>query len=1545
MWTYARAFKPLLPSSKRITLHAETEFFRSLNKNRLIGFIGSGVALPYGRLTWQELCALLIMDIDKRFWEVYLGSSSSSMMNEAVSLHKTLRIITSNKERLPYKDKDKLKKKPYKLAQTLDKLFSTSTSILELCSDLSTLLDKHEFSTDYECSDYLKERAACYLTQAALGQFGTRLKLVDGYGVNANENGKKSLYQEWESILEEFEEDTKEKSFVESLNIIPEKLTIIPKKDFISKWITKNKKAFKRKAIEELPWKLLIESLEDKDKRKRTLKDLALILKCASLADSKIEQIEWADPIKTIIDKLGINRLVTLNYDTELEKYFLKSKGYYEKENDHLLNNGGDTKVENIAIRSNGFGAKLTSVSLEKDLVGRLINFAAASKHNDSYIFHLHGRGDSAKDLILTEKDYQNLYVKSSRSRVAFSEGINTLFGGNDVVFLGVGMSETDLLQPLRQFVSESHNVSLRPDGILALLDEQDKAKKENKALSLHTEFGVKTIFYKPKTVSQLKEFNEIVGSKKDKTLSDRLKLMYLNRQLVGIQSKAFNAKLLKLAEKHQKWWLDWRKPPGKRAAKFINWNADVNKKNKGNKKTKLWIRQKVRLLDEGNKPEQSLDLYNNIAYNDIIDCIESINSNPMECKTPRVIMRYSGSEGVGKGTLVHSLQRYCEYKIDASDYVGCFFSDAKFSTEYTSVISALSRFLAGILAEWVIEDESKFKTEEEGKAFIEEAEKLETFNYTWVSKELKIKLPSGKTKILQKYLDVFSLRSKKRGGKSETNKSRILVCLSGLNRLVNKQGYAYNALHRDFFKILINPKNKDIPLSLILISGSPAVPIRYLSDVEEFKQSSDGSTDENKKNQWDSQTATLKHWRLIFKIAIKDRQWLPVCSSEQGVCATTPEELSKLSQSCDDQLGILPKNDDAPTRPSLAKVANDYLSVHLWLRLLLKAFKKSNSGINGDKQKELLDLLELAASRKEINGVVEKLLSIYDEFDTKPEKNLSLDTFQIILRHLALFSIPIERAVLANCPDVAKTIVKNRGGHPRQYSEKEISEEIEDYLQALNQSGLIIKIEQSGSLAYSCENKAPNYRYTLSSLMRKNLAQRMDFDAYTHGEFSFFDVSLFPTQPLDLPSPKERDFLFIGSILQNIISNARQSLELLNKENEANSKLDSIHSISRTIRAAVNLVNGSFSIGVVSRLEDITFRNIEYICGHAQPFEAYNRWLRCLSNIAVAIEYESEKLPNKMIQVPLYETEAAWIYNEQGLVNLIQGRLFDALQLFKLAKERLDGQPWVDTDDTESYPSLTSLRRVELNYAIAMLEAGRIKEAESEFSRLFRRKESNFRNKTSLTVFLACGYLGLCYHLQGRLTQAEERYKEALKYFKKENKNFLRVTAIFRLHYGNLKRGLNDYKKADFFLNVAIGAAASAKQMDVYHHACTSKAKLLLAKAEKGYALEAISLLDNAAVYAEKMGLFKLQVHADIIRGEVLIDQKQFTAAGKLLSNAIAISNKHGLRILKIRALQVYSKALAKRGTDQCVIDDISRTAKRLSENTGYLIKWVKDG
>jgi len=225
MWTYARAYKPLLPSSERIAYHAETELYQSLNKNRLIAFIGSGVALPYGRLTWAELCALLIMDVDSEFWkklESYRqkhGKRSFSditglRMKEAKFLHCALRSVLGEKKlkekeieafykEITLDDNDYLPQHDsYLLAPTIDNPISTATTVLELCSKLVSILsnfDENEKSSGGS-TNFIKSKAAKYLTENTSEQFASRLKLLNGYGID-------SVYQIWLNTIENINVD------------------------------------------------------------------------------------------------------------------------------------------------------------------------------------------------------------------------------------------------------------------------------------------------------------------------------------------------------------------------------------------------------------------------------------------------------------------------------------------------------------------------------------------------------------------------------------------------------------------------------------------------------------------------------------------------------------------------------------------------------------------------------------------------------------------------------------------------------------------------------------------------------------------------------------------------------------------------------------------------------------------------------------------------------------------------------------------------------------------------------------------------------------------------------------------------------------------------------------------------------------------------------------------------------------------------------------------------------------------------------------------
>jgi len=68
------------------------------------------------------------------------------------------------------------------------------------------------------------------------------------------------------------------------------------------------------------------------------------------------------------------------------------------------------------------------------------------------------------------------------------------------------------------------------------------------------------------------------------------------------------------------------------------------------------------------------------------------------------------------------------------------------------------------------------------------------------------------------------------------------------------------------------------------------------------------------------------------------------------------------------------------------------------------------------------------------------------------------------------------------------------------------------------------------------------------------------------------------------------------------------------------------------------------------------------------------------------------------------------------------------------------------------------------------------------------------------------------------------------------------------------------------------------------------------------------------------------------------MFSQSQYDTAGRYLTDAIAIANKHGMELRKIAALKSYGDLLIKRGTDDRLLSRVRFVTKAQSEKTGIL-------
>jgi tetratricopeptide (TPR) repeat protein len=191
------------------------------------------------------------------------------------------------------------------------------------------------------------------------------------------------------------------------------------------------------------------------------------------------------DPLLLLIEKLEIRRFLTTNYDLQIETALIKNLNCQIRSNYKPYRQPGDAHD----------AVKLVARSLihSPRNIEDLSQFAVAAPGYECGVFHLHGVVAAPSSMVVTERDYQRVYLQKDRDHRAFREALQVAFVGNAILFLGTGMEEADLLRPLRQFVSEAaHGGYERP--IFALLPERpDGAEFRH---YLYSRYGVKTLYY-----------------------------------------------------------------------------------------------------------------------------------------------------------------------------------------------------------------------------------------------------------------------------------------------------------------------------------------------------------------------------------------------------------------------------------------------------------------------------------------------------------------------------------------------------------------------------------------------------------------------------------------------------------------------------------------------------------------------------------------------------------------------------------------------------------------------------------------------------------------------------------------------------------------------------------------------------------------------------------------------------------------------------------------------------------------------------------------
>jgi tetratricopeptide (TPR) repeat protein len=1364
------------------------------------------------------------------------------------------------------------------------------------------------------------------------------------------------------------------------------------------------------------------------------------------------------DPIHDAFELLGIRRFLTINYDLEIERFLQERRGFRGRavgpSFDDLLGSGTSSQTRILDYRvtaTDALGRTAFSKTLRDESVGELVTFACMPRGGDPQVFHLHGRADDPARFIYSERDYQRAYLRLDNTRRTFHEALDTLFLGNDVVFIGVGMNEGDLLRPLRQFVAEERTPDTSARRIFALLPYDGEQKALEQALELKIRYGVLSIFFGEDASYYRKRLLDLLLKKPDRAhleaqlgklrsaicdaqkaepppralrdeavagisestppaelvrrlllrdVPKRLSLIApMGRRLLSclenaadfpasseieacsheLMTNALCQSMQDLRTGKEQWWRDWNEDAREARARYPRVIATPPFQEAPEAAAPVvWVRHQAEYTypQGASRPSALLNFAKAQAR-------KQYGASP---EAGRRILRLAGSRGCGKGVLFQELLRPAEAASAAPGtaalkenwallfpephaYAGAFFAHASYSPEFTSVIGGLVRFIAGRtanaddiqMAERILHREAQDRTSRHLPAGDQPAVEC-SGDFEWFPRLLRDPSSDGdspqplwredsepdRLTQLRRVLERFA--------KSTTE--RVLVCLAGLDRLCDKDGVAYHPMHRAFFGILVGEAYNHLPLDIVLIAGSPDTPIHFLSESLDGAAADDGVRTRQEPSldggndllaeAFEAPRTRLAAWPRLPRLPLEERTWLNRSGHWYLSCSALKEA------------------------PILQSFLSESVALDTWLSLCAAECFRLRTG-RARRQAAYcraagpsypprpnwiwqsrgawIANLEGAAKRGGLWDLLDEMFLTYRQLDAEKDRLPR----SAILRHLCLFTLPIEPEVLLACPQVVAQLAR---AAPKLEKLEAFGPErlawLKRHLDHLVRRGLVIRICVPSAASSGSSGRDPlRQRYVLHAQLREYLAHQMKFTLPDGGERNYHDVSLYCAQPRDLATPSEAHYRLIAGVVESLVSTCRSRLEWFYKKRSRNPAAEKdrprpqhIMALPQMIRAAFNILRDSFSIGSLARLPRLDSNLDE----REEPYEVYRSWLRHILNLAIAMEevggkpdrhdrYQDkatlrhyleevsreERFP---LRDPLYQNEVIWLYNERALSGLFQGRLYDALPSFERALRFTHYS--ADRDSQTDDAHLAAERRVLLNFAIAEIEYGRIQRARQRLDALVARARRPGLRHPSMTPILALGYIGLCDHLGGQLESAITAYRSVIAVA--ERRQLLRTASIFHRHCADALRVAGSLDEAEKHLQLAIFAAAGEEQKDLHAHTLIAKARLARDSGKPERLKGALELLDQAEQYAEDMGLVKARVEALKVRAELILAQGETEYAGRLAARAIALASRDGMRLRRLAALVTYARVLRARSQTSLATTVLDRTSKEAS-------------
>jgi tetratricopeptide (TPR) repeat protein len=450
---WADATRSLLraPTLKRVELHARDLLSRALNGGRVVGFVGAGTSMAYGRLSWRDLVWINQERVLER-----AGGDQPKAVADLRELLKAQKIksdgTSKSDEFLP----------AFQLTEQLNNLLDgPGSDSSKFRSDVANLVKDDNGQLHHILATVLKDKApgAAELAEGMLPDLRLAECIRDLCNAVEKHNSEcTSIANAIRALVPDGQAFTRPyHRFVIALL-----LSLLKQQDRVN-WLN-NKKA--------------------KGPSLPRVSGLDRSAKPALRADLVPRE---RDPLRLMLD-LRIGRFLTTNYDREIEK-LLAEEGFTHLSDDSLDDAGGHGRKDPLAPGSR-------DLVFDSARTGHLFAFAAHARRREAAVVHLHGRADRPEPLIVTEDDYQRRYLAEHGNRSLMEDSLRAAFTSSPLLFVGSGLGEDDLVRPLRQFVHDPTVGAGRVAVALLPMWYKDSRTEQSTAIRNLQRYGVHTVHY-----------------------------------------------------------------------------------------------------------------------------------------------------------------------------------------------------------------------------------------------------------------------------------------------------------------------------------------------------------------------------------------------------------------------------------------------------------------------------------------------------------------------------------------------------------------------------------------------------------------------------------------------------------------------------------------------------------------------------------------------------------------------------------------------------------------------------------------------------------------------------------------------------------------------------------------------------------------------------------------------------------------------------------------------------------------------------------------